>query len=321
MCKECGEVKHICNGDKMFYESFDELTDDLKEKYCGAIGKMETRAKKSFIDLINVLNKRGHTLMSEYIDNGKHKILINYNCGHEPYWIRASHYKKGKGYCPMCAKIRASETTKKQWENMTEEQRLKDSERKQHQWENMTEEQRKERNRKVKETMTPEKEVQRRAKISATSKGKRSGENSSNWKGGITPIKEHFRKDFIVVVTWFKDAKKRTNYTCELSGKRGGKLEVHHLYSFSEIVEDAHNFQGISIKNTIGDYTQEELKLLEDYIAEWHKDFDNAIVLSKEIHKLFHRIYGQGNNTKEQYEEFKTRYLNGEFDTKEEDVA
>ena len=138
------------------------------------------------------------------------------------------------------------------------------------------------------------------------------GENSSNWKGGITPISIYLRH-LLIVKQWFNDSKKQANYTCELTGKVGYKLNTHHLKAFNTIVLEAHELHNIQIHEIIGEYTKEELHKLEEYVVSWHKDSSNAVVLSEEVHDLFHSLYGKGNNTKEQFEEFKERYLNGEF--------
>ena len=74
----------------------------------------------------------------------------------------------------------------------------------------------------------------------------------------------------------------RDNYRCQLSND-DKNLEVHHLNCFS-------------------DYPNERLLV------------ENGITLSKIIHKLFHLIYGYKHNTKKQFEEFKIKYKNGEFD-------
>ena len=130
------------------------------------------------------------------------------------------------------------------------------------------------------------------------------------YKGGITPISIYLRN---LNSQWFEDCKQKTNYTCQLTGKHGCKLNVHHLKAFSIIVLDAHNLHNIQIKDQVKDYTKEELHKLEEYVAEWHKDNSNAVVLCEEVHMLFHSLYGKGENTPEQFEEFKERYLNGEF--------
>ena len=141
---------------------------------------------------------------------------------------------------------------------------------------------------------------------------KMNGENSPNWKGGITLISIYLRH-LLIVEQWFNDSKKQANYTCELTGKVGYKLNTHHLKAFNTIVLEAHELHNIEIHEIVGDYTEEELYKLEEYVASWHKDNSNAVVLCDEVHTLFHSLYGYGNNTKEQFEEFKKRYLNGEF--------
>ena len=134
------------------------------------------------------------------------------------------------------------------------------------------------------------------------------------WKGGITPIKKYLCET-PEVHTWKKGALQYSDYKCQLTGLPGnGDLNVHHLYSFSNIVRDAHSKYNIEIKNIFTDYTDKELQLLINYVAEWHNNYNNAIVLNENVHKLFHELYGYGDNTPEQFEEFRGRYMAGEFE-------
>ena len=140
------------------------------------------------------------------------------------------------------------------------------------------------------------------------------GENSPNWKGGITPISTYLR-GLLVVSQWRKDTYIRENNRCQLTGKKvhGGNSDVHHLYGFNMIVLEAHELHNIQIKSQVKDYTEKELHKLEEYVTSWHKDTSNAVLLSEEVHNLFHSLYGYGNNTPEQFEEFRERYIAGEF--------
>ena len=61
-------------------------------------GKCPEQAKEDFMSLIN---KNRHKLLSEYVDAST-KVLIDYNCGHEPHWITPNSYKKGVR-CPKCS--------------------------------------------------------------------------------------------------------------------------------------------------------------------------------------------------------------------------
>ena len=69
----------------------------------------------------------------------------------------------------------------------------------------------------------------------------------------------------------------------------------------------------IEIKKTIEEYTSEELEKLEKICLMLHYFFGPGVCLTEEEHKLFHSLYGKHDNTKEQFEEFKHRYHNGEF--------
>ena len=165
-------------------------------------------------------------------------------------------------------------------------------------------------------------------KQSEARKGKYTGENSSSWKGGITAIENYLRS---LTTQWDRNVRQYYNKQCVLTGVKCTikNSTVHHLYGFNMIVQDAHDKYNIQVKPQVKDYTSEELKLLENYVAEWHRDTSNGVLLSKEVHYLFHHckdedgnvLYGKGSNTPEQFEEFKQRYLNGEFDSKTEDVA
>ncbi|MEH7511670.1 hypothetical protein V7146_02920 [Gottfriedia acidiceleris] len=61
-------------------------------------GRSLEQAKEEMIELVN---KNGHKLLSEYI-NAFTKVLIDFNCSHEPHWTKPNVYKGGSG-CPHCS--------------------------------------------------------------------------------------------------------------------------------------------------------------------------------------------------------------------------
>ena len=67
-------------------------------------------------------------------------------------------------------------------------------------------------------------------------KGYMAGEKNVNWKGGISPENVKIRNS-IEMREWRNKVFKRDKYACQVCGKIGGKLNVHHLKSFSKYPE------------------------------------------------------------------------------------
>lgn len=83
------------------HKPYEIYPDNYKKiKMCPICKGRNTIASK--LDLYNIVEKNNHKLLSEYIKN-EIKVLIDFNCGHEPHWIKPNHYKQGHG-CPKCAR-------------------------------------------------------------------------------------------------------------------------------------------------------------------------------------------------------------------------
>mgnify|MGYP001579451102 CR=1 FL=1 len=89
-----------------------------------------------------------------------------------------------------------------------------------------------------------------RRKMSKAHKGKK----SHFWKGGITPMNRALRNS-IEFRLWREAVFARDNWTCQECGKRGVKLNAHHIKSFA-------------------------------YYSELRFAIDNGITLCKDCHKL-----------------------------------
>lgn len=96
----------------------------------------------------------------------------------------------------------------------------------------------------------PEIEAERIRKISESKKGvkrpafhktwienlrksARRGDKSYRWKGSINPINDTIKKS-AKYIEWRKAVFGRDSHTCLLCGHKGGDLNAHHIYSFSQ---------------------------------------------------------------------------------------
>mgnify|MGYP002511606325 CR=1 FL=1 len=102
---------------------------------------------------------------------------------------------------------------------------------------------------------------------------KRSKENHYCYNPNLTEEERQDNIDTSERREWRKKVYERDNYICRCCGKQGGRLNAHHLNGYN-----------------------------------WDKDnrynVDNGVTLCEECHGKFHRIYGYGNNTSEQYQKY-----------------
>ena len=102
----------------------------------------------------------------------------------------------------------------------------------------------------------------------------RYGKDNPNYNPNKTDEEREQGRNYPEYTEFIKKVLKRDNYTCQCCGKKPhGKIEVHHLNSY-------------------------------DWCKQKRTDETNGITLCKSCHKNFHSIYGYGNNTKEQFEEW-----------------
>lgn len=87
--------------------------------------------------------------------------------------------------------------------------------------------------------------------------------------------KDYTQKD------WSKEVKERDNNICQCCGYK--KEDNENMY--------AHHLDGY------------------DWCKDKRSDIDNGVCLCEECHKKFHNIFGLGNNTKEEYEYYKSHKL------------
>ena len=136
------------------------------------------------------------------------------------------------------------------------------------------------------------------------------GEGSSTWKGGVSKIWVAARAR---LDPWTIASLRSANYTCCITGESNIPIDVHHITSFETIAKEAMAEFGISDENyytsTYSKYGTEVLFR----IVELHNKYGLGAVMKKSVHVLYHKIYGHGNNTPSQFEEFKQRLSSGDI--------
>lgn len=276
-------------------------------KCAGKITKTHEEFCKEVYDLVG----NEYTVLGEYMDC-RTKILMRHNCkscnNHE-YMVSPSNFLKNRR-CPICAKRITGMKLNKSHNKFCKEiydlyeneyqilSQYKNAKTKilvrhnncGHEWDITP-------NNLLRGYGCPECDLKNRF-----------GENSHNWKGGISPL-NIFLRGFII--DWKNNSMKMCSYKCILTNENFNN--IHHLYGFDQILQEIIAITKLPIYQEINKYTEEELKLLKKTCIKLHNEYGLGICLCESIHKLFHSTYGYGNNTPNQFKEFITRLEKGEF--------
>lgn len=106
---------------------------------------------------------------------------------------------------------------------------------------------------------------------------------------------------------WKNQYREKCNYTCALTGVRSNII-VHHIRSFNLLLEEAMKMSNMEYKNKIDEYTDDELNKIFDSFFYLQEFYGQYVCINEDVHKQFHKMYGYGNNTVDQWEEFIKNY-------------
>lgn len=123
---------------------------------------------------------------------------------------------------------------------------------------------------------------QRFLAIGKPMRGPRRGPDNPAWKGGCTALRDRLRCD-PRTQRWRRLCMERDGFTCRLTGQRGGKLHVHHIRPFSEILAE---FLAAHADLDPRQDSDRLFTLALDYAPFW--DTDNGMTLRASAHLRLH---------------------------------
>ena len=114
---------------------------------------------------------------------------------------------------------------------------------------------------------------------------------------------------------WKNESMQSCNYQCIFTGSK--EFQIHHLYGINMIVketlEELDRLSKLKTDN-ISDYSKEELDDVLKIFLDIHNNYPLGVCVRKDIHTLFHKIYGSDGNTEIQWNIFVKDFNNHTYD-------
>ena len=98
---------------------------------------------------------------------------------------------------------------------------------------------------------------------------------------------------------WRDKVRELNNYTCSLTGVRTNII-VHHIRGFNLLFYETIENLNFPIYDDISEYNQNQLDEFLDEFLEVQESYNSYVCINEDIHRMFHKEYGYGNNTEEQ---------------------
>lgn len=110
---------------------------------------------------------------------------------------------------------------------------------------------------------------------------------------------------------WKIQSMKNCDYKCVITGSKD--FEIHHLYGVSNIISDIINMYPKYKNIKFEKLTNADLEFLTTKFIEHQSQYPLGECIRKDLHVLFHSLYGQYYNTPEQWYKFKIDYQKGVY--------
>lgn len=109
------------------------------------------------------------------------------------------------------------------------------------------------------------------------------------------------------LVPWRDRVRRERNYVCEITGRRSN-IVVHHIRGFNLLFNETVHRLNFSLRDDMSHYTQDQLDKFMDAFVTIQESYGQYICINEEVHKEFHNLYGYGDNTQEQWNDFISKY-------------
>lgn len=111
------------------------------------------------------------------------------------------------------------------------------------------------------------------------------------------------------IIPWRNSVREKCNYICEVTGAKSNII-VHHIISFNVLLEECIDILNFPLYDDFSEYSQEQLDEFTKMFLEIQESYNAYACITEDVHKQFHKEYGYGNNTQEQWDEFVLNYNN-----------